>query len=379
LLAARVEVDRDGGTEPDDSTDADREVRTRRPGLEFDDDREQGDQRRADDDGRDERDLHHPAVVDPVGIGRLGRFAVDRCHTTRWGRSKYASVGPALPVSDTFSGPADRLVGMRAKDIREKAGAEPITMLTAYDAPTAELVDSAGVDMILVGDSIGNLRLGYESTLPVTVEEIESATAAVARATEDAMVIADMPFLSFGADEAEAVENCGRMCKDADADAVKLECGPHTVELTRRLTQIGVPVQAHLGLTPQRENETGLFRQGTDEEAARRIVDLAERHEDAGAFSLVLEHVPANVGAAVTEALDIPTIGIGAGPECDGQVLTVDEVIGLSEGVAPFSKAFGDVRSEMRDAISGYKNAVESGEFPAAEHSHYEEDLDDVY
>ena len=268
---------------------------------------------------------------------------------------------------------------MRAKDIREKAGDEPITMLTAYDAPTAELVDSAGVDMILVGDSIGNLRLGYESTLPVTVDEIESATAAVARATEDAMVIADMPFLSFGADEDDAVEHCGRMLKEADADAVKLESGPHTVDLTRRLAQIGVPVQAHLGLTPQRENETGLFRQGTDEDSARRIVDLAERHEDAGAFSLVLEHVPANVGRAVADAIDIPTIGIGAGPECDGQVLTVDEVIGLSEDVAPFSKSFGDVRGEMREALDGYTSAVESGEFPAEEHSHYEEDVDDLY
>ncbi|WP_335998558.1 3-methyl-2-oxobutanoate hydroxymethyltransferase [Halorientalis halophila] len=268
---------------------------------------------------------------------------------------------------------------MRAQEIRDAAGEEPLTMLTAYDAPTAAVLDEVGVDVILVGDSIGNLRLGYDSTLPVTVDEIASATAAVARATEDAMVIADMPFLSFGADEDEAIQHCGRMLKEANADAVKLESGQHTVELTRRLTQIGIPVQAHLGLTPQSENETGLFRQGTDEDSAREIVDLAERHEEAGAFSLVLEHVPANLGAAVTEAIDIPTIGIGAGPDCDGQVLTVDEVIGLSEGVAPFSKAFGNVREEMREAVAGYRDAVESGEFPAEEHSHYEDDLDDVY
>jgi 3-methyl-2-oxobutanoate hydroxymethyltransferase len=268
---------------------------------------------------------------------------------------------------------------MRAKDIRAKAGEEPITMLTAYDAPTAELVEEAGVDMILVGDSVGNLRLGYDSTLPVTVDEMASLTAAVARATSDAMVLADMPFLSFGADEDDAIEHCGRMLKEADADGVKLESGPHTVELTRRLTQLGIPVQAHLGLTPQQENETGLFRQGTDEESARQIVDLAARHEDAGAFSVVLEHVPANVGAAVTETVDIPTIGIGAGPECDGQVLTVDEVIGLSEHVAPFSKRFGDVRSEMQSAIESYTEQVRSGEFPDEEHSHYEDDLDGVY
>jgi len=269
---------------------------------------------------------------------------------------------------------------MRAKDIRERTDrADPVTMLTAYDAPTAEVVDSVGVDMVLVGDSIGNLRLGYDSTLPVTLEEIESATAAVARAVDDAMVIADMPFLSFGADTDEAVENCGRMLKEADADAVKLESGPHTIDLTRRLTQIGVPVQAHLGLTPQHENESGLFRQGTDQSAAREIIDLAHKHERAGAFSLVLEHIPANVAEQVTEAIDIPTIGIGAGPDCDGQVLTVDEVIGLSESVAPFSKAFGDVRGEMEDAIEGYVDAVEAGEFPADDHSHHEDGIDDIY
>lgn len=268
---------------------------------------------------------------------------------------------------------------MRAKDIREKAGEEPITMLTAYDAPTARVLEEAGIDIALVGDSVGNTRLGYDSTLPVTVEEIASHTAAVARATEDTLVVADMPFLSYGADEDEAIENCGRMLKEAGADAVKLESGPHTVELTRRLTRLGVPVQAHLGLTPQSENETGLYRQGTDEESARQILDLAREHEAAGAFSLVLEHVPANLAAAVTDAIDIPTIGIGAGGECDGQVLVVDEVIGLSERIAPFSKSFGDVRGEMQQAISAYADAVESGEFPAEEHSHHEEEIDDVY
>ncbi|MFC5972859.1 3-methyl-2-oxobutanoate hydroxymethyltransferase [Halomarina salina] len=268
---------------------------------------------------------------------------------------------------------------MRAKDIREKAGVDPITMLTAYDAPSASVVDEAGIDMVLVGDSVGNTRLGHDSTLPVTLEETLSRTAAVSRVVDDALVVADMPFLTFGVDEAQSIENCGRMLKEADADAVKLECGEHTVDLTRRLTQLGIPVQAHLGLTPQGENVTGLFRQGTDAEAARHIVDLAERHEEAGAFSLVLEHIPANLGRVITERLDIPTIGIGAGADCDGQVLVVDEVIGLSEGAAPFSKAFGDVRGEMERAVEEYKHAVESGEFPAEEHSHVEPELDDVY
>ena len=268
---------------------------------------------------------------------------------------------------------------MRAKDIREKAGEEPVTMLTAYDAADAAVVDEAGVDIALVGDSVGNLRLGHDSTLPVTVEEMASHTAAVARATDEAFVLADMPFLSYGGDEAEAIQHCGRMVKEAGADGVKLESGPHTVDLTRRLAQLGIPVQAHLGLTPQHENETGLFRQGTDQESAEEIVDLARAHEEAGAFSLVLEHVPANLGAAVTDAIDIPTIGIGAGPDCDGQVLTIDEVVGLSEGVAPFSKRFGDVRGEMESAVESYVEAVESGAFPAEEHSHVAEELDDLY
>lgn len=268
---------------------------------------------------------------------------------------------------------------MRAKDIRSKAGEEPITMLTAYDAPTGRLIDEVGIDIALVGDSIGNTRLGYESTLPVTVDEIASHTAAVSREVENALLIADMPFLSFGANTADAVKNCGRMIKEAGADAVKIECGPHTVELTQRLVELGIPVQGHLGLTPQHENETGLYRQGTDVDSARRIIDLAREHESAGAFSIVLEHVPANVAGAVTDAVGVPTIGIGAGPECDGQVLVIDEVIGLSERTAPFSKRFGDVRTEMKNAMKAYDDAVRSGEFPADDHSHYETELDDMY
>jgi len=266
------------------------------------------------------------------------------------------------------------------RDVRRNAGDEPVTMLTAYDAPTASVVDNAGVDVILVGDSVGNAKLGYDTTLPVTVDEIASATGAVARATEDAVVIADMPFLSFGVDESESIEQCGRMLKEADADAVKLESGPHTVELTERLTDLGIPVMAHLGLTPQHVNQLGgYFRQGTDQSAAERILDLAREHEAAGAFSLVLEHVPANVASDVTDALDIPTIGIGAGPDTDGQVLVVDDAIGLSERSPPFAEQFGNVRAEMESAVEDYVDAVERGEFPSEEHSHVEEDVDDLY
>ncbi|GAD52628.1 3-methyl-2-oxobutanoate hydroxymethyltransferase [Halarchaeum acidiphilum MH1-52-1] len=264
------------------------------------------------------------------------------------------------------------------QDIRERTGDDPITMLTAYDAPTARIVDEAGVDAILVGDSMGNAVMGYDSTLPVTMDDVASRTGAVARGVEDALVVADMPFLSYGADEADAVENAGRLVRDAGASAVKLECGPHTVDLTERLVNLGIPVMAHLGLTPQRVNQLGGYRrQATTREAAADLRDLAEAHQDAGAFALVLEHVPANVAERVTDALSIPTIGIGAGGGTDGQVLVITDVLGLSERAPPFAETFGDVASEMERAVAGYRDAVESGGFPADEHEHVADDLDE--
>jgi len=265
------------------------------------------------------------------------------------------------------------------RSLREKAGNEPITMLTAYDAPTAEVIDEAGVDLVLVGDSMGNAALGYDSTLPVTLEEVRSRTAAVARACDDALVVADMPFLSFGVEAGESTRNAGRMLKEADADAVKLESGPHTVELTERLVDLGIPVMAHLGLTPQHVNRLGYRRQATDADAAEELLALAHEHEDAGAFSLVLEHVPANVAARITAELEILTVGIGAGPDCDGQVLVISDVLGLSDRSPPFSKQFADVRSVMVEAVDDYREAVEDGSFPAEEHSHVEEELDGFY
>jgi 3-methyl-2-oxobutanoate hydroxymethyltransferase len=251
------------------------------------------------------------------------------------------------------------------RDIRERAnGAKPITMLTAYDATTATVLEEAGIDVILVGDSVGDTALGYGSTLPVTYEEIESRSAAVARATDDAVVVADMPFLSVGVDESESVRNCGRLLKDAGVDAVKIESSEHTVELTERLVELGIPVMAHVGLTPQRVKELGYEKQGTAETEAREILDLARRHEDAGAFSIVLEHVPASLSSRITAELDIPTIGIGAGPDCDGQVLVVDDVFGLSERSPPFARQFASLREEMREAAEAYREAVETGSFP---------------
>lgn len=266
------------------------------------------------------------------------------------------------------------------KDIRNMAGETRIAMMTAYDAPTAAIADAQGLDILLVGDSLGNTSLGYDSTLPVTVDDTVRHTAAVARATENALVVADMPFLSFGVDDAESIKNAGRMLKEAGAKAVKIESGPHTVELTRKLTQLGIPVMAHLGLTPQQVNQLGGYtRQGTTRDSAKEILELAKQHEDAGAFSLVLEHVPANLAAQVTETLSIPTIGIGAGPDTDGQVLVVDDVVGMSDWQPPFAKQFGNVRAEMEKAISAYAAEVRDGSFPGPEHSHVEKDLDNLY
>ena len=263
------------------------------------------------------------------------------------------------------------------RDLRNRASEEPITMLTAYDTPTARIVDEAGVDAILVGDSLGEVALGYDSTLPVTVDEMASHVGAVVRGADDALVVADIPFLSIGADPGDAVEQCGRMLKEEGANAVKLESGPHTVELTDRLTDLGIPVMAHLGLTPQSVNRTGRVRQGTDADEAEDIRELARAHEDAGAFSVVLEHVPANLAATVTADLDVPTIGIGAGSNCDGQVLVINDVLGLSERAPPFAEQFGDVRGEMERAVDGYVDSVANGDFPSEEHSHEEPGLDD--
>jgi 3-methyl-2-oxobutanoate hydroxymethyltransferase len=245
----------------------------------------------------------------------------------------------------------------------------PLTFLTAYDAPTAAVLEEAGIDMILVGDSVGNAMLGYEDTLPVTVDEIASHTGAVVRATDDSLVIADMPFMSYGADIDEAIQHCGRMLKEEGAQAIKHESGPHTIELTERLVDNGIPVMAHLGLNPQRVHEVGdLTRRATDAEEAERILELAKQHEEAGAFSLLLEHIPANVAARITEEIDIPTIGIGAGPDVSGQGLIITDVLGIGDWVPPFAKQYADVQSEMEKGVQSYREEVRTGEFPSEDH-----------
>jgi 3-methyl-2-oxobutanoate hydroxymethyltransferase len=252
----------------------------------------------------------------------------------------------------------------------------PLTMLTAYDAPVARQVDRAGVDMILVGDSAGDNHLGYDDTLPVTLEEALSNTAAVVRGTDEAFVVADMPFLSYGTSMAESVENAGRFLKEAGADAVKLETAPYgetTVEIVDRLTELGIPVQGHVGLTPQRTNQIGgSYVQGRETDTStteEALVETSRRLAEAGAFSVILETVSEPVARTVTEAVDVPTVGIGAGRYVDGQVLVVSDVLGLGGEPYSLSKQYADLDAEIRDAVSQYVADVESGAFPAPEHA----------
>lgn len=260
-------------------------------------------------------------------------------------------------------------------DVHEKyESGEPLTMLTAYDAPIARHVDRGGVDMILVGDSAGHNHHGYDDTLPLTLEEALSNTAAVDRAVDDAMVIADMPFLTYGTSLEESVENAGRFMKEAGADAVKLETAPNgetTIEIIDRLTELGIPVQGHIGLTPQRMHQIGGgYVQGRDKETSATVdalVETAEQVEEAGVFSLVLETVTEETGKRVTEAVDVPTIGIGAGRHVDGQVLVITDLLGLDGEQYRLSKQYANVGKTIRDAVESYVTEVEDGTFPASE------------
>lgn len=260
-------------------------------------------------------------------------------------------------------------------DLHEKyRDGKPLTMLTAYDAPIARQVDRGGVDMILVGDSAGDNHLGYDDTIPVTMDEALSNTAAVDRAVENAMVIGDLPFGSYGQSMETSVENAVRFMKEAGADAVKLETAPHgetTIEIIDRLTELGIPVQGHIGLTPQRMNQIGGgYVQGRDHSssAARdALVETAERLEDAGVFAVVLETVTEETGRAVTDAVDVPTIGIGAGRYVDGQVLVITDLLGLGGESFALSKQYADLGSTVRDAVGTYVAEVEDREFPAEE------------
>ena len=245
-----------------------------------------------------------------------------------------------------------------------------ITMLTAYDYSTARLIDEAGVNMILVGDSLGNVMLGYEDTVSVTMEDMIHHGAAVARGAKNAMVVVDMPFMSYQTSVYDAVVNAGRLMKEARANAVKLEGGVEVAEQIKAIVAAGIPVVAHIGLTPQSINAFGGHKvQGKTEAAANKLIADALAVEEAGAFSVVIEGVPAKLASLITSKLSIPTIGIGAGADCDGQVLVYQDMLGMYSDFTPkFVKKFANLGEVMKAAFEQYINEVQSGAFPSEKH-----------
>lgn len=253
---------------------------------------------------------------------------------------------------------------------RKKGAGERIVMITAYDALFAGILDEAGVDILLVGDSLGQVVLGLPDTLGVTMEDMERHTAAVARGRRRAFLAADMPFLSFQVSPEEAVRNAGRLLR-AGAEAVKLEGGRSMEGSIRAIARCDIPVMGHVGLTPQSVHRMGGYRvQGKGQAARERLLDDALAVQDAGAFAVVLEGIPADLAGEITERLAIPTIGIGAGPRCDGQVLVIQDLLGLFEEFRPkFVKRFAELRGPVREAVEAYAKEVRAGTFPGKEHS----------
>ena len=253
----------------------------------------------------------------------------------------------------------------------KKREGKKITMLTAYDYPMARLVDEAGIDMILVGDSLGMVVLGYDSTVPVTMEEMIHHSKAARRGTRYAFLVGDMPFMSYQVSREEAIRNAGRFMKEAGCDAVKLEGGDEVIDATIAIVNAGVPVLGHLGLTPQTISKLGGFKiQGKTAEAAKHLIEQALKLERAGCFGLVLECVPDLVAKLIAEKLTIPVIGIGAGKHCDGQVLVVNDMVGLFDRFIPkFVKQYVKLSHSILDGLKRYKDEVEKGAFPAAEHT----------
>lgn len=247
---------------------------------------------------------------------------------------------------------------------------DKITLLTAYDYPTARLLDEAGIDIMLVGDSLGNVVLGYENTLPVTMEESLHHTAAVARGTMRAMVVGDMPFLTYQTTVADAVWNAGRYLKEAGAHAVKLEGGRERADAVRAMVETGIPVMGHLGLTPQSVHKFGGYRvQGKTGDAAEYLIEDALILQEAGIFSVVLECVPAEVAAEVTKRLSIPTLSCGAGPHCSGQVMVLHDMLGYTGRKVPkFVKKYANLHDVIVEALTTFKKEVKEGEFPGPEH-----------
>ena len=251
-----------------------------------------------------------------------------------------------------------------------KRGGEQITWITAYDFPTASLVEQAGIDMILVGDSVGMVVYGYSGTLPITMDQLMYHTEAVRRAAPGTFVIGDMPFMSYQKSVADAIENAGRFYKEANVDAVKLEGGKRVTAQIRGIVDSGMVVVGHIGLTPQSSAQLGGFKaQGNTAEAAMVLLEDSKAIEEAGASMLLVEAVPSETGKIITEALSIPVLGIGAGPYCNGQLLIVSDMLGIFETFAPkFVKKYANVAEQMRQAFQKYAQEVREGKFPTQEH-----------
>ncbi len=254
--------------------------------------------------------------------------------------------------------------------LKMKEKGEKITMTTAYDYPTALLVDKAGLDMILVGDSVGMVVLGYENPVPVTVDDIIHHTKAVVKGAKTPLIVADMPFMSYHISPEETKRNAARLIQEGGADAVKLEGGREVAPMVKALVDVGIPVQAHIGLMPQRASVGGAFKvQGKDAETANAILDDALELEDAGAFSVVIEFVTAETAQLITEKLKMPTIGIGAGPYCDGQILLSHDLLGFYESQPPFVKLYADLNKTIMDAFTAYRDDVRASKYPGEEHT----------
>jgi len=247
---------------------------------------------------------------------------------------------------------------------------EKITMLTSYDFSIANMVDDSGIDMILVGDSLGMVVLGYENTLSVTMEDMLHHTRAVVRGTKNVMVVGDMPFLSYHVSPTEAVRNAGRFVQEAGAQSVKLEGGVERVDTIKAILDAQIPVMGHIGLTPQSVNQLGGFKvQGKDVESAEKLIRDAKALDEAGVFSIVLECVPTKIAQRISEEVSVPTIGIGAGQYCDGQVLVINDMLGMFTGHIPkFVKKYADLQPVIMEALKEYKHEVEAGTFPADKH-----------
>ncbi len=256
------------------------------------------------------------------------------------------------------------------RDILSMKNSKKITVLTSYDYTTAQLCDKAGVDILLVGDSGGMVMLGYENTIPVTMEQMCFFTEAVARGRQNAMVVADLPFMSYQASKSQAIENSGRLIK-AGADAVKLEGGLEVKDTVRAIVEVGIPVMGHIGFQPQTTTlQEGYRVQAKTRDAALKLIESAKALEEAGAFSIALEMVTKEVSKIISNSINIPTIGIGSGPDCDGQVLVIHDVLGLYEKIKPkFAKRYLELSGEIVNAVESYKNDVISGKFPTNEHS----------